>query len=390
MAYSHLQLLGIADRSPTAERVAILVGPNGSGKSRYLRELALQMRGERHTTIISNTAHDRFAGLRGLKRLSAGRGSQTPKKIVKQAVGRAIDRPDSGFYQIGSILEYCGYKSRFGFLVDADPYTAHLDPKEYLFDPNDYDAVVGFLRRHNPKEVLWVDQGESAFAFSLGRELGAILRSEESLRRQGRLRGIQVFLERQDGEVIELLNASSGELALISSLVFLVSSISGEPVILIDEPENSLHPRWQREYVDKVLAAVSYRKATVIIATHSPMVVIGAMGLPPDIVSIHQIRDGAPRTLDLQEARASATNVEGVLWRAFDVITPASHFVSEEMVGLVTMVERGELTRDSAVARVNEMASNSFDEQQQKFFRAVRNLIGQVDGKRREVGKSDG
>ncbi|WP_245337554.1 AAA family ATPase [Shinella sp. HZN7] len=61
--------------------------------------------------------------------------------------------------------------------------------------------------------------------------------------------------ERHDGEVIELLNASSGELALISSLVFLISSIGQEPVILIDEPENSLHPRWQREYLEKIVAA---------------------------------------------------------------------------------------------------------------------------------------
>ncbi|WP_280952230.1 AAA family ATPase [Rhizobium anhuiense] len=224
----------------------------------------------------------------------------------------------------------------------------------------------------------------------MGREFGAILRSEESLRRQGRIRGIKVFLERHDGEIIEFLNASSGELSLISSLVFLISSIGQEPVILIDEPENSLHPRWQREYLEKILAAVSYRDATIIVATHAPLIVTGALGTLPDIVTVFQIRDGEPSALDLKEAKASAANVEGVLWRAFDVITPASHFVSEEMVGVVTVVEHGEITRDSAVALVNDMARNSFDEKQRQFFSAVRDLIGQVDAQRREAEKHDG
>lgn len=390
MVSTNLQQLGLANRRPSTEKVAILVGPNGSGKSRFLRELVLQLRGERSLAIISNTAHDRFSGLRGLNRIAAGKGSHSPKNIVKRALGRTIDRPDSRFYQIGSILEYCGYRPRFGFLVDADPYTAQVDPKSYLFDPNDYDAVVGFLRRHNPKEILWVDQGESAYSFSLGREFGAILRSEESLRRSGRLRGIQVFLERNDGDIIELLNASSGELSLISSLVFLVSSLGEDPVIVIDEPENSLHPRWQREYIDKILAAASYRNATIVIATHAPLVVIGALGTVPDIVSVFHIQDGFPTALDLQEAKASAANVEGVLWRAFDVITPASHFVSEEMVGIVTQVERGEITPENARDRVDEMASNSFDSQQLKFFNAVRDLIGQVDRQRRRADRNNG
>lgn len=102
------------------------------------------------------------------------------------------------------------------------------------------------------------------------------------------------------------------------------------------------------------------------------MIVVGALGALPDIVSVFQVQDGEPSVLDLQEAKDSAANVEGVLWRAFDVITPASHFVSEEMVGVVARVERGEITRDSAIALVNDMAIKSFDEKQRKFFKRLK------------------
>lgn len=172
--------------------------------------------------------------------------------------------------------------------------------------------------------------------------------------------------------------------------MFLISSIGQDPVILIDEPENSLHPRWQREYLEKIVAAVFYRNATIVVATHAPLIVVGALGALPDIVSVFQVQDGEPSVLDLQEAKDSVANVEGVLWRAFDVITPASHFVSEEMVGVVTRVERGEMTRDNAVAFVSDMALKSFDEKQRKFFKAVEDLIEQVDAQRCGDNKSDG
>jgi energy-coupling factor transporter ATP-binding protein EcfA2 len=125
VASSNLQRLGLANQWPSAEKVAILVGPNGSGKSRFLRELALQIRGDRDLAIISNTAHDRFSGLRGLNRISAGRGNRSPKSIIKRAIGRTIDQPDSRFYQIGAILDYCGYRPRFGFI---EPHRIYRRP----------------------------------------------------------------------------------------------------------------------------------------------------------------------------------------------------------------------------------------------------------------------
>ena len=125
MASSNLQRLGLANQRPVAEKVAILVGPNGSGKSRFLRELAIQIRGDRDLAIISNTAHDRFSGLRGLKRITAGRGSRSPKSIVKRAIGRTIDQPDSRFYQIGAILDVLSITHGVG----AGNVVAHGGPK---------------------------------------------------------------------------------------------------------------------------------------------------------------------------------------------------------------------------------------------------------------------
>jgi predicted ATPase len=385
-----LEMLGIRDGAAHGESVAILVGPNGAGKSNFLKALALDLRGDRNLAVVCNTAYDRFAGIRGIKRISASRSGRSPKGVVKQAVARSLGEEDGRFYQVGKILQYCRYQPRFGFRVEGvRKHLFDFDAEEEI-DPADGIAALEFLQRYDPGEIVWIDPGSGVFSFSLAREFASVLRVEDRLRRHGLLRAIHVYLERADGEVIELLHASSGELALISTLVFLITTIEPEPVILIDEPENSLHPQWQREYVDKILNAVEYRNATIIIATHAPLIVTGALTQFPHLVSVHQIREGTVEELELSEASRSGGSIEAILWRAFDVITPQSHYVSEELAGVVTRLEQGEIRRESALAVVNEMDEQSFDGQQRDFFGAVRQLIDKVDAERRASAAPDG
>lgn len=305
--------------------------------------------------------------------------------MVKLAVAETLDHDDSRFYQIAKILDYCGYDGRVGFKVTTNGRRKYLD-REALSDagaePHDIELATSFFERIDPYEILWVGERGRMLGYSQGREFASVLRLETALRKQGYLRDIQVYLDRKGGPTIELLNASSGELSLISSLLFLIANRDDEPVILVDEPENSLHPSWQREYVDKLLNALEYQSATIIIATHAPLVVTGALTSSRDLVTVFQIDRGDAKKIDLLDSSHSTESIEEILWRAFDVITPANHYVSEELVGVVSRLEQGEIGADTALARVNAMDENSFDSQQHAFFDAVRKLIAKVDAER--------
>jgi energy-coupling factor transporter ATP-binding protein EcfA2 len=114
------------------ESVAILVGPNGSGKSTFLRALAESYRHE-NFIAVSNTPHDRFARMRGIRRISAGRPDHTPPNIVKRALARSLDADDSSFHQISAIMVYCGYAPRFGFRIEkAKHYGSSFDDQKWL------------------------------------------------------------------------------------------------------------------------------------------------------------------------------------------------------------------------------------------------------------------
>lgn len=402
-----LNELGLDDRWSRAESVSILVGPNGSGKSSFLRELTRRHRRDRQIVIVCNTPHDRFAGLQGARRISVGKTDGSPRVVVKNSVAQALSGSGNEFYRISSILEYCGYRARFGFRVDPaknygeslqdlrDRYPRRLPddhigdvegvPAEDLvprfpWDPGEQDLelAANFMMRHDPFEQIWIDATDSILEFSRAREFASVLKLEARLRAWEVLKGIRVYLEREDGEAIEMQHASSGQLALISSLLFMITNTGDDPIVIVDEPENSLHPNWQREYVDKVLAALSYRNATVILATHAPLIVTGALASSSNIVSVFQVRKGKASRIVIDPEGASA-GIEEILWEAFEVVTPANHFVSESIVDAISAFEKREISKEMVVALIERMKMESFDDRQQGFFTAVRELLDKVE-----------
>jgi len=71
-----------------------------------------------------------------------------------------------------------------------------------------------------------------------------------------------------------LASRSSGEQCLFLLFLGIISSIDDNSLILIDEPEISLHPSWQQKFVEILNQSLhAYSGCHFIIATHSPLIV---------------------------------------------------------------------------------------------------------------------
>ena len=80
-------------------------------------------------------------------------------------------------------------------------------------------------------------------------------------------------IDKDNGQDIPLAELSSGEqheLVLIYELLFIVEEGS---IILIDEPELSLHVMWQKNFIADIQKIQELKKLRVIIATHSPQII---------------------------------------------------------------------------------------------------------------------
>lgn len=92
------------------------------------------------------------------------------------------------------------------------------------------------------------------------------------------------FVFRTDGgKTLPVGNLSSGEqheLVLLYELLFRVSPNS---LILIDEPELSLHVAWQEAFLEDLEQVVQLRSFDVLIATHSPQIINGKWDLTVEL-----------------------------------------------------------------------------------------------------------
>ncbi|WP_404365824.1 AAA family ATPase [Sphingomonas sp. MMS24-J45] len=96
----------------------------------------------------------------------------------------------------------------------------------------------------------------------------------QPLRRAGFLQLTAVEVEQENGLITDLKRASSGQISIATALLSLASEIQDGSLVLIDEPELSLHPDWQIKYIDLLLDTFrGYKGCHFLIATHSPLVI---------------------------------------------------------------------------------------------------------------------
>jgi len=92
-----------------------------------------------------------------------------------------------------------------------------------------------------------------------------------------------------DRDWIESNDLSSGQWQLINGLLNLALNVEDRSLVLVDEPENSLHPEWQREYIDLLKQTMSAVDGChVVLATHSPLI---AAGVQPNEGNLLRIRN---------------------------------------------------------------------------------------------------
>ena len=77
------------------------------------------------------------------------------------------------------------------------------------------------------------------------------------------------------GKILNANDLSSGEQHELVLLYLLLFKIPENSLILIDEPEISLHITWQKAFLDDMKDIIKLRNFDIIVATHSPAIING-------------------------------------------------------------------------------------------------------------------
>jgi predicted ATPase len=124
----------------------------------------------------------------------------------------------------------------------------------------------------------------------------------------GLVRLMDVILHKIDYGELSLKKASSGEQCLIVLMLGIAGHIRDGSLVLIDEPEISLHPRWQEKFMPLMMSSFSkYKNCQFIVATHSPQIVARMGGNQSFILSLprnnlHHAKEFYRKSADFQLA----------------------------------------------------------------------------------------
>lgn len=329
-------MINIEDIRPGT--VNVLIGPNGSGKSRLLRKLCGDfIRRDEHVIAIAPTIYDRFKfrASKGFRFLGARQGRNTAARVVRDALIRTWSENTLVLKNLTTALHYTGFEPLVGIGVfnlnlENFPNAAEMLPRD------ESEALHGALLKWQTRGM-----GNSVLGLSLDshslQEIDnlsfAILAKHEKLLKKTYVARLEYFLYR-NSRPMPLLEACSGELLFITTVAFISTEIQRHSVIAIDEPETSLHPTWQRDYVKKLLDLFHRYQPRLLISTHSPIIISAAEysqgdALRSDIL-VYQMADGQP-----QQFEYAGLSLEAMYDKLFGLITPKNHYLSQRAVAIL-------------------------------------------------------
>ncbi|REC51061.1 MULTISPECIES: AAA family ATPase [Chryseobacterium] len=364
-------------KSQSDEDINILVGENGSGKSTYLKNLAkVHLKQDRNVIAIANTIFDKFdINHTNFQSLKFASGKRIAKNSIKKVVKILESEPDSKvLYNLINTFEYIKFHPKISLeIIGINENSFELLRSSEFYQNNRFLSSFQIENLFNEMHFIkrfTLDLRELNNKINNDIYILFLLNQESILKKIGVLKKIKVFLHKGHNE-IELDKASSGELSLLTSLIYITAHIDKNTVILIDEPENSLHPKWQIEYTKKLLDLFYFFQPKIIIASHSPIIINGALTHSNHTNIFKNIKN------TFQLIHNKTKNVEEIYENYYEITTPENRFLSDLIITKFNLLNENKIKINDFLSMIDGYISNSYDQKQKNALNEVKKLAKQ-------------
>lgn len=302
-----------------------VIGNNGQGKSLLLRDLAFKLAAFRKKSVgISLSISDRFPFQSSqLKPYFKYDGARTAEDTL------SLKRRSQGITKTLALI----FKGQ-----------THLDLFSQCLGALNFEPRYYFVRR-NIRSLESSISGENNYI-----RLSHFADTNEV---PSQLSKYEFAIVRSDGEerITPFSNLSSGEQNIILLLIKLIESARNGRTILLDEPEISLHVKWQQA-LPKILESIcDTYESSIVVATHSPILIANA-GMDS---FCYQASEGALLPIPISER----SSVETILLDGFKTYTPHNREVHEKCARLVAEII--ELKNTTPEDKINTNAIERLD-----------------------------
>jgi len=285
--------------------LTVLVGKNGSGKSSTLHALFGAPLGKTCGDFWFSTDVDPILESGDKNRYYYGYRENKDdeiKEVIKTRMKRGSDtkKEDLDYWETSRPLKKDGMVSRTRF----EPVTKKVVYLDFRAEVSAFDKVFHFSKgnveenkkilRQRSHYLKRLFAGEAMrFPGLPDDQVGTVMELEEDIvskiswilgkeyenikvaeHRLFKIWGTSIFLKMKLNSKYTEANAGSGEVAIVQ-LVRKVEAAEDYSLILLDEPEVSVHPEAQEKLKIYLLDAIKRKKLQIIISSHSPAIIKG-------------------------------------------------------------------------------------------------------------------
>lgn len=282
-----------------------VIGNNGCGKSRLLREIAIQLiKKDKVSAVIClpNTLFDRFFDLKNRKKIHYHGYKNVSNAIFHSNISRELTKILVESKAIPEKVEKIlglKFKIYFGTISDKG-LLSHVDTRGRGKEKGKKQVIDDFLDKQEQETIQqkFFDGVAHEFTESVVTNNVDVLKKFLKLRPDPILK-IQKQGDDRDYDFDELSSGEQNRIMMalkISLYTHIEAGSDSNIVILIDEPEVSLHLKWQMEHPN-FLKEISGERENIrfIVATHSPIIVSEAFrNAPPNSSDIVVILESIP------------------------------------------------------------------------------------------------
>ena len=143
---------------------------------------------------------------------------------------------------------------------------------------------------------------------------------------------------------------------MIFALSGVMNNISKNSLVLIDEPEISLHPEWQIKYISLLKKVFeNYSGCHFILASHSHYLVSDLKEDTSSIVTLTKLNEKTPYA-ELLPYSTYAWSAENIIYNIFGLRTTRNYYFESDLHKLLSCMQKNELTREE-LNEIRELAT---------------------------------
>lgn len=371
---------------------SIIIGNNGSGKSRLLCSIAKDSKDKSiwysHDVVscpsrviaITNSFSDRFPMDKASSAYVRSElsthyhdedyvylgnkmrfGNYSKKYVLDRALRICAEQYDSSFValSIRKVFDFLGYrpivKVQFTPVRDIARYEEKISRFDRYYDryhrlENEQDdiRVRDLLERFSHDSYQQKFQFLFNFSEKNMERVNNYARENNNfaldlhdfllLRKYKAISSYYITVYKNNGAEFSFDDASSGEASILTSFLSMIPLLQDNCLLLIDEPEISLHPAWQSTYIRLLQESLSrYSGCHVLIASHSHLLLSELQSDCSSVVVMERNSKGNV-TSKLLDYSPYAWSAENILLNVFGVPSCRNYYFAEKVQNVLNIL----------------------------------------------------